>query len=85
MNNRKLLIATFNPGKFKEYKIILKEILKLPLNLVSLKDLKIKEKIEENGKNYKEKAILKAKFYCKISKFPILADDSGLEINTLGG
>jgi XTP/dITP diphosphohydrolase len=85
MDNRKLLIATFNPGKFKEYKIILNKILKLPLNLVSLKDLKIKEKIEETGKTYKENAILKVKFYCKISKIPTLADDSGLEIDALGG
>jgi XTP/dITP diphosphohydrolase len=85
MDNRKLLIATFNPGKLKEYKIILNKILKLPLNLVSLKDLKIKEKIEETGKTYKENATLKAKFYCKISKIPTLADDSGLEIDALGG
>jgi len=50
MKSQKLLIATFNLGKFREYKIIINEILKLPLNLVSLKDLEIKEKIEESGK-----------------------------------
>lgn len=81
----KLLIATHNLGKFREYEIILKEILKLPLNLVSLEDLKIKEKVKEKGKNYKENAILKAKFYCKLSNIPTLADDSGLEIDILNG
>jgi len=85
MGHKKLLIATFNPGKFKEYKIILKEILKLPLILVSLNDLKIKKKVEESGKNYKENAILKASFYSKISQLPTLADDSGLEISILKG
>jgi inosine/xanthosine triphosphate pyrophosphatase family protein len=50
MNSQKLLIATFNLGKLKEYKIIINKILKLLLNVVSLNDLKIKEKIEESGK-----------------------------------
>jgi XTP/dITP diphosphohydrolase len=80
----KLLIATHNPGKFREYKIIINQLLGLPLNLVSLKDLKIRKKIEEAGKTYKENAILKAKFYCQISGLPTLADDSGLEIEILG-
>jgi XTP/dITP diphosphohydrolase len=85
MNHQKILIATFNPGKLREYKIIINQILRLPLNLVSLKDLRINEKIEEIGKSYKENAILKAKFYCKISGLPTLADDSGLEIDFLNG
>jgi XTP/dITP diphosphohydrolase len=83
--HQKLLIATFNQGKFREYKIIINEILKLPLKLISLKSLKIKEKVEETGKSYEENAILKAKFYCKISGIPTLADDSGLEIDVLDG
>jgi len=85
MTCRTLLIATFNPGKFREYKIIINQILKLSLNLISLKDLKINEKVEEKEKNYKDNAILKAKFYCKISGLPTLADDSGLEIDYLKG
>ena len=85
MDYQKLLIATFNLGKFREYKIIFKEILKLPLILVSLNDLKIGEKVEEGGKNYEENAALKARFYCKASRLPTLADDSGLEIAVLGG
>lgn len=85
MAHQKLLIATFNPGKFREYKIIFREILKLPFVLVSLNDLKIKERIEEIGKNYKENAILKAKFYCELSNLPTLADDSGLEIAVFKG
>jgi XTP/dITP diphosphohydrolase len=82
---KKLLIATKNPGKFKEYKIIFKDFLKLDFDLVSLNDLGIKEEIEEKGENYKENAVLKAKFYCKLSGLPTLADDSGLEIEILNG
>jgi XTP/dITP diphosphohydrolase len=82
---KKLLIATKNPGKFREYRIIFKDFLKLNFDLVSLNDLGIKENIDEKGKIYKENAILKAKFYCKLSGLPTLADDSGLEIEILNG
>jgi XTP/dITP diphosphohydrolase len=82
---KKLLIATHNPGKFKEYKILFKEIFNLPFNLISLNDLKIQRKVVEKGKNYEENAVLKAKFYSKLSKLPVLADDSGLEIEILDG
>ncbi len=83
---KKLLIATHNPGKFREYKLIFKNFLKnLNFKLVSLNNLKIKDKLKENGKSYKENAILKAKFYCKLSNFLTLADDAGLEIEVLGG
>jgi len=82
---KRLLIATSNPGKFREYKIIFNFFLKeVKIDLVSLKELKIKEKIEEVGKDYKENAILKAKFYSRLSNLPTLADDSGLEIEVLG-
>jgi len=43
--------------------------LRVPLNLVSLKDLKIREKIEKVGKNYKENTILKDNFIAKFLDF----------------
>ncbi|TFG35626.1 MAG: non-canonical purine NTP pyrophosphatase, partial [Parcubacteria group bacterium] len=55
---KKLLIATGHPGKVREYKEIFKQ-LKLPVRLVSLKELKIKQKAEETGKTFRENAIIK--------------------------
>lgn len=81
---RKLLIATKNPGKILEYEEIFKQ-LKIPLRLISLKRLNIKERIEENGKTFEENAIQKARFYYKLTGLPTLSDDSGIEIDYLNG
>ncbi|MFH0987591.1 MAG: non-canonical purine NTP pyrophosphatase [Patescibacteria group bacterium] len=79
---RKLLIATKNKGKFKEYQIIFKN---LPLKLISLKDLNINKEVEEDGKTYEENAVKKAKFYSELTGLPTLGDDGGLEIDFLNG
>jgi XTP/dITP diphosphohydrolase len=79
---RKLLLATFNPGKVREYKWLLRG---LPLKILTLKQLKIKEKFEERGKTFKENAIAKAKFYSRLTGLPTIAEDSGLEIDILRG
>jgi len=79
---KKLLIATNNPGKVKEYKELLKD---LPLKLISLKDLGIKNKVNENAKTFEENAIKKAKFYSGLTGLATLADDGGLEIDYLNG
>lgn len=79
---KKLLIATRNPGKFREIKNLLAD---LPIEVVSLSDLKIQEDVEETGETYAENAKKKAIFYSKISGLPTLADDSGIEISALGG
>lgn len=81
---RKLLIATNNEGKIREYKEIFGQ-LEIPVDLVSLKELNIKEKIEETGKTFGENAVQKAEFYGKLSGLPTLADDGGLEIDYLNG
>jgi XTP/dITP diphosphohydrolase len=78
----KLLIATTNPGKFNELK---KYLTGLPLELLSLSDLKITERPEENGRTFLENAIIKAEFYSQKTKLPVLGDDGGLEITALGG
>ena len=77
-----LLIATTNPGKLVEIK---KYLSHLPIELVGLKDLDIKDKVEETGKTFEENAILKAKFYAQTSGLPALADDGGFEIDALDG
>lgn len=78
----KLLIATTNPGKLAEIRGFLSDI---PLELVSLADLGIAEKVEETGTTFEENAILKASDYAKKSGLPTIADDGGLEIDALNG
>jgi len=76
-----ILIGTHNPGKLREYKILLKEY----KNILSLNDLGVEKDIKESGKTYEENAIKKAVFYSKLTGLPVLADDGGLEIDILGG
>ncbi len=78
----KLLIATTNPGKLAEIKRFLSD---LPLELVGLTDVGITDTVEETGTTFEENAILKAKFYAKLSGLPTLADDGGFEIDALAG
>ncbi len=77
-----LLIATKNPGKFKE----ISKFLKMPqIKLFSLKNFpKIKE-LEESGTTFQENALIKAKYYAEKFKINALADDGGLEIDFLNG
>lgn len=79
---KKLLIATKNPGKLAEITSFLKD---LPVKIISLSDLDIKEEVEEDGKTYKENSVKKAVFYAKLSDIPTVADDGGIEIDALGG
>lgn len=79
---RKLLIATKNPGKLFEISNFLSD---LPITIVSLKDLKITENVEETGKTYKENSVKKAVFYSQKSGLPTIADDGGIEIDALDG
>lgn len=76
----KLLIATKNKGKLKEFKNFLSD---LPLELVSLTDVGITEDFEENGKSYSENSEGKARFYAELSNLPTLSDDGGIEIEAL--
>ena len=78
----RLLIATGNPGKMREYQDLLKEI---PFKLVSLRDLGITHEVEETGETFEENAWLKASEYAAISGILTLADDSGLEVDALSG
>ena len=79
---QKLLIATRNAGKLRE----LSEILGgLPYRIVSLDDLGIGEEVDEKGATFAENAALKAEAYCRLGGVLTLADDSGLEVDALGG
>ena len=79
--NFEIILATNNKHKLKEVREIL-----LPHKIIvyGLNDLNIKPKdVEENGKTYADNALIKAKAVQELTKMPIIADDSGLEIMAL--
>jgi len=78
----KLLLATFNQGKIREYRSLLAGI---PYEIVTPADCSIAKEVAENGKTFEENAILKATAMASLSCFLTLADDSGLEADALGG
>jgi len=78
-----ILLATNNPGKWEELASLLAD---LPgLVLVTPFQLNLSITVEEAGASYKENAVLKAEAFAKASEMPALADDSGLEVEVLGG
>lgn len=78
----KLLVATTNPGKIREIRGILQGA---PVELVTLDSLPDIEEPEESGKTFAENARLKALHYNRAAGLPTVAEDSGLEIDALGG
>ena len=78
----KLLLATNNAGKVKEYRSLLRSI---PFELVTPKELGISVDVEETGTTYEENARLKACTLAKKSGLLTLADDSGIEVDALNG
>ena len=76
----KLLIGTNNKGKLAE----IRDLLPKNLEIFSTSDFKIKSPIE-NGKTFEENSLIKAKYFSEKSKMRCLSDDSGLEIDILGG
>jgi len=79
---KKIVLATTNRGKLKE----IKSILSLPeVEILSLKDLSFNDEIEENGSTFLENALLKAQTVFNAYGLPVLADDSGICVDFLGG
>lgn len=78
----KLLLATNNHGKLREFLHIYQD---LPLELLIPSQLNLVMEVEENGKTYAENAELKAKAFARASGLLTLADDSGLEVDALDG
>lgn len=78
----KLVVGTYNAGKIKE----LNELLAgLPVELFGLDRFENIADVEETGATFAENAILKAKEYARQTGFWALSDDSGLEVEALGG
>jgi XTP/dITP diphosphohydrolase len=79
---RKLLVATRNAGKMNEYRELLQG---LPVELTWPEAEEITLEPEETGATFAENAILKARAYAAASGLLTWADDSGLEVDALGG
>jgi len=78
----KLLLGTNNSAKVREYKALLQN---LPFELVTLAEQGITTVVDETGESLEENAKLKAKALAEQSQLLTLADDSGLEVDALGG
>jgi XTP/dITP diphosphohydrolase len=79
---RTLLLATTNEHKVEEFRTIFRD---LPFTLLSLRDIQNEMDVEETGTTFAENAILKAQAYARATDMLALADDSGIEIDALGG
>ena len=78
----KLLIATHNQGKLNEYAQLLSPT---GIDLLSLDDIGVTEEVDETGVSFRENSYLKAKGYSVLSGMITLSDDSGLQVDHLGG
>lgn len=78
---KKIVLATNNKNKIKEFNYLFK---KYKLKIINQKKFNIPV-LKENGLNFTENAILKAKNSIKYSKLSTISDDSGLSVNILNG
>jgi XTP/dITP diphosphohydrolase len=79
---RRLLVATLNPGKVREFAEALVPTGIVVHGLDSLDDM---TEVEETGDTFEANARLKAEGYSLRTDMPVLVDDSGLEVDALGG
>lgn len=80
---RTVVVATSNKGKLHELRALFAE---LPIDLVAVGDaLPTRIDVVEDGKTFEENAIKKARTIAAATALPTLADDSGLEVDALGG
>jgi XTP/dITP diphosphohydrolase len=79
---RRLLLATNNPGKVREFRRLLEGS---GFEVVTPAEAGISLDVEETGHTYAENAALKAKAFAEAGQCLALADDSGIEVDALGG
>ena len=80
--SKKLLVATRNSGKVREFTRLLSDF---SFDVIGLVDRGIDAEIEETGTTFEENALIKARGYADISGELTLADDSGLVVDALDG
>jgi len=78
---QKIVIASNNKGKIAE----IAEILAGYFEVVSMNDAGVDTEIEETGTTFEQNAVIKARMCFEYTGLPSLADDSGLEVEALGG
>ena len=78
----RILVATLNPGKARE---LVRLIAPAGVAIVTPHEIGIARPYEETGRTYEENALGKAVHYATLAGLPALADDSGLEVEALGG
>ncbi|MGH2608735.1 MAG: non-canonical purine NTP pyrophosphatase, partial [Tepidiformaceae bacterium] len=79
---RRLLLATTNPGKLREFRRLLDGC---GWELVSPSDLDLAIEVAEEGDRYEVNALAKATAWAEAAGLTALADDSGIEVDALGG
>ena len=79
---KRILFATGNQGKMKEVREILAD---LGVEVISMREAGVSAEIVEDGETFEENAVIKARTIMELTGEVTLADDSGLEIDALGG
>lgn len=79
---KRLVLATANPGKIREFRRLLAGSC---LEVVTPAELGVDVDVEENGDSFAQNAALKARAFARTAGCLALADDSGLEVDALGG
>lgn len=79
---KQVIIATQNKGKAKDFEALLSP---LGFEVLTLLDVAKDMDVEETGTTFEDNAILKAEAVCRALQTPVIADDSGLEIDALDG
>ena len=79
---KELILASHNQGKVREIRELLADE---AVEVLSLSDIGWREEIEENGKSFRENALIKARRIFEVTGKAAIADDSGLEVDALGG
>lgn len=77
-----IIVASNNENKIREIKEIFKD---KDVNIKSLKEINYVSDIEENGTTFEENSYIKAKTIYDLYHLPVIADDSGLSVDALGG
>ena len=77
----RLIVASNNSNKLREFREILGE----RFDIVSMHEAGIDADIEENGTTFEENALIKANYVMNACHCAAIADDSGLEVDALGG
>lgn len=77
---KEIVLASSNAGKVREVEMMMKD---MGISVIPLSETSFEGEIEENGATFEENAVIKAKAVANVLNVPVLADDSGLEIDYL--